>query len=53
VEQSLLINHVLCIWLDSSRLSSHQCLKQNGNYAVKAFSREGFDEYLAELKKKL
>jgi 23S rRNA (uridine2552-2'-O)-methyltransferase len=29
----------------------HQCLKQNGNYAVKIFQGEGFDEYLAELKK--
>lgn len=29
----------------------HQCLKQNGNYAVKIFQGEGFDEYLAELRK--
>jgi 23S rRNA (uridine2552-2'-O)-methyltransferase len=29
----------------------HQCLKQNGNYAVKIFQGEGFDAYLAELKK--
>ena len=29
----------------------HQCLKQNGNYAVKVFQGEGFDEYLAELRK--
>lgn len=29
----------------------HQCLKQNGNYVVKIFQGEGFDEYLAELKK--
>ena len=29
----------------------HQCLKQNGNYAVKLFQGEGFDEYLAQLKK--
>jgi 23S rRNA (uridine2552-2'-O)-methyltransferase len=29
----------------------HQCLKQNGNFAVKIFQGEGFDEYLAELKK--
>lgn len=29
----------------------HQCLKQNGNYAVKIFQGEGFDEYLTELKK--
>ena len=29
----------------------HQCLKQNGNYAVKVFQGEGFDAYLAELRK--
>lgn len=29
----------------------HQCLKQNGNFAVKIFQGEGFDEYLADLKK--
>ncbi len=29
----------------------HQCLKPNGNYAVKIFQGEGFDEYLAELRK--
>ncbi len=29
----------------------HQCLKQNGNYAVKIFQGEGFDAYLAELRK--
>ncbi len=29
----------------------HQCLKPNGNFAVKIFQGEGFDEYLAELKK--
>ena len=29
----------------------HQCLKQNGNYAVKVFQGEGFDVYLAELRK--
>ncbi|HHL31017.1 MAG TPA: 23S rRNA (uridine(2552)-2'-O)-methyltransferase RlmE [Oceanospirillales bacterium] len=29
----------------------HQCLKPNGNYAVKIFQGEGFDAYLAELKK--
>jgi len=29
----------------------HQCLKQNGNYAVKIFQGEGFDEYLSELRK--
>jgi 23S rRNA (uridine2552-2'-O)-methyltransferase len=29
----------------------HQCLKQNGNYAVKLFQGEGFDEYLAQLRK--
>ena len=28
-----------------------QCLKPNGNYAVKIFQGEGFDEYLADLKK--
>ena len=28
----------------------HQCLKQNGNYAVKIFQGEGFDEYLTVLK---
>lgn len=28
----------------------HQCLKQNGNYAVKIFQGEGFDEYIKELK---
>ncbi len=27
------------------------CLKQNGNYAVKIFQGEGFDDYLAEMKK--
>lgn len=29
----------------------HQCLKQNGNYAVKIFQGEGFDAYLADLRK--
>lgn len=28
-----------------------QCLKHNGNYAVKIFQGAGFDEYLAEMKK--
>ena len=28
-----------------------QCLKPNGNYAVKIFQGEGFDAYLAELRK--
>ncbi|MBL4772243.1 MAG: rRNA methyltransferase [Alcanivoracaceae bacterium] len=28
-----------------------QCLKPNGNYVVKVFQGEGFDEYLAELRK--
>jgi 23S rRNA (uridine2552-2'-O)-methyltransferase len=28
----------------------HQCLKQNGNYAVKLFQGEGFDEYLTQLR---
>ncbi|MCF6288527.1 MAG: 23S rRNA (uridine(2552)-2'-O)-methyltransferase RlmE [Proteobacteria bacterium] len=28
-----------------------QCLAANGNYAVKLFQGEGFDEYLVELKK--
>ncbi len=28
-----------------------QCLQQNGNFTVKLFQGEGFDEYLAELRK--
>ena len=28
----------------------HQCLRQGGNYAVKLFQGEGFDEYLKQLK---
>ncbi len=28
-----------------------QCLKPNGNFAVKIFQGEGFDQYLAELRK--
>ena len=28
----------------------HQCLKQNGNYAVKLFQGEGFDQYIKQLR---